>query len=215
MICLARKSLTRISYIEEQYATKTDLNTKQNLLVFDTAPKLGSTNPVTSEGIYNAIKNSGGASEIKQIGQCSVSFSDSTDWRSYYAQQLTIYTKDNIGDVEINAYCDYDANLQNYAYDKFLWLLVDHFSQAVQYASGSETPSGYGYGYADFSLKIGEHFYIGDIISVAFKDSNNNLYAYTVPSGSERSKRYRINLDRDTTKTLTKGHISFRLRLLI
>ena len=200
-------------YVEGQYATKTELNTKQDLLVFDTVPKLGSTNPVTSEGIYNAIQNSGGVSEIKQIGQCRVSFSNDA-WRDSTQQQLTIYTKDNIGDVEINAYCDYDVNLQNYPYDKFSWLLVDYFSPAVQYASGSETPSGYGYGYADFSLKIGDHSYIGDIISVAFTDSNNNMYAYSVPSGSERKKRYYINLYKDIAQTLTKGHISFRLRLL-
>ena len=45
--------------IDSTYATKTELAGKQNLLVFDTTPKVGSTNPVTSEGVYNAIKNSG------------------------------------------------------------------------------------------------------------------------------------------------------------
>lgn len=45
--------------INSTYATKTELNTKQNTLTFDTTPKAGSTNPVTSGGIYNAIKASG------------------------------------------------------------------------------------------------------------------------------------------------------------
>ena len=198
-------------YISGQYATKTELNTKQDFLIFDIEPKLGSTNPVTSEGIYYAIQNSGAISLIKQPGQCTVSFSDSTNWNNSNMQQLKIYTKDYIGDVEINAYCDYDVNLQNYSRDKFSYFLLDYFNPKVQYASGSETPTGY----ADFSLMIGEYFYIGDIISVAFTDSNNNLYAFSVPSGSEHSKRYFINLDKETARTLTKGHISFRLRLLI
>ena len=66
-----------------------------------------------------------------------------------------------------------------------------------------------------FSLKIGVHSYIGDIISVAFTDSDNNLYAYSVPSEADHRKRYYINLYKDIAQTLTKGHISFRLRLLI
>lgn len=48
--------------INSTYATKTELNTKQNTLTFDTTPKAGSTNPVTSGGIYNAIKASGSIS---------------------------------------------------------------------------------------------------------------------------------------------------------
>ena len=48
--------------INSTYVTKTELNTKQNTLTFDTTPKAGSTNPVTSGGIYNAIKASGSIS---------------------------------------------------------------------------------------------------------------------------------------------------------
>lgn len=48
--------------INSTYATKDELNTKQNTLTFDTTPKAGSTNPVTSGGIYNAIKTSGSIS---------------------------------------------------------------------------------------------------------------------------------------------------------
>ena len=48
--------------INSTYATKAELNNKQNTLTFDTAPKAGSTNPVTSGGIYNAIKASGSIS---------------------------------------------------------------------------------------------------------------------------------------------------------
>lgn len=48
--------------INSTYATKAELNTKQNTLTFDTTPKAGSTNPVTSGGIYNAIKSSGSIS---------------------------------------------------------------------------------------------------------------------------------------------------------
>lgn len=48
--------------INSTYATKAELNTKQNTLTFDTTPKAGSTNPVTSGGIYNAIKASGSIS---------------------------------------------------------------------------------------------------------------------------------------------------------
>lgn len=48
--------------INSTYATKAELNNKQNTLIFDTTPKAGSTNPVTSGGIYNAIKASGSIS---------------------------------------------------------------------------------------------------------------------------------------------------------
>lgn len=48
--------------INSTYATKAELNNKQNTLTFDTTPKAGSTNPVTSGGIYNAIKTSGSIS---------------------------------------------------------------------------------------------------------------------------------------------------------
>jgi len=37
------------------YATKTELNAKQDALTFDTEPTQGSSNPVTSGGIYNGI----------------------------------------------------------------------------------------------------------------------------------------------------------------
>lgn len=45
--------------INSTYATKAELNNKQNTLTFDTTPKSGSPNPVTSDGIYKAIKASG------------------------------------------------------------------------------------------------------------------------------------------------------------
>ena len=48
--------------INSTYATKAELNNKQNTLTFDTTPKSGSTNPVTSDGIYKAIKASGAIS---------------------------------------------------------------------------------------------------------------------------------------------------------
>lgn len=50
--------------INSTYATKAELNTKQNTLTFDTTPKAGSTNPVTSGGIYNAIKASGSDTDL-------------------------------------------------------------------------------------------------------------------------------------------------------
>ena len=48
--------------INSTYATKAELNNKQNTLTFDTTPKSGSTNPVTSDGIYKAIKAYGAIS---------------------------------------------------------------------------------------------------------------------------------------------------------
>ena len=36
-------------------------NSKQSALTFDTAPTSGSSNPVTSNGIYQALQNAGGA----------------------------------------------------------------------------------------------------------------------------------------------------------
>ena len=45
----------KATYNNDEIATVTDLTTKQDVLTFDTIPTNGSTNPVTSSGIYNAI----------------------------------------------------------------------------------------------------------------------------------------------------------------
>ena len=205
------ENYTTKTYSDNTYAKKSDLETKQNILTFDTQPTEGSTNPVTSDGIYKAI--SSGTSEATKIGQCRIGYSDSTTWNYNYTQTLEIYTTDKIGASEITAYCDFDIDFQYY--NNFTYLLADSFSPSISYASGSEQVDGYGVGYADFSLKIDNHYYIGDIIAVGFKDSSEGVYAFSVKSGAERLKRYFIDLSNATAKTLTKGHISFRLRLLI
>jgi hypothetical protein len=51
----------------ETYATKTELDTKQNNLTFDTTPTAKSNNPVTSGGVYSAIRNVEIGSGIKQL----------------------------------------------------------------------------------------------------------------------------------------------------
>lgn len=41
--------------LKAYFATKTELNAKQDTLTFDTTPTSGSTNPVTSGGVYDSI----------------------------------------------------------------------------------------------------------------------------------------------------------------
>lgn len=56
-----RTFMTKLSSI---FAKKTDvesaLSAKENKLTFDTVPKSGSTNPVTSDGVYNAVTHLAG-----------------------------------------------------------------------------------------------------------------------------------------------------------
>ena len=66
------------SEISETYATKAALQTKQNTLTFDLAPQLGSSNPVTSSGIYQAIQavsgggGGGGATSLAELSDVSL-----------------------------------------------------------------------------------------------------------------------------------------------
>ena len=66
------------SEVSENYATKASLNTKQNTLTFDLAPQLGSSNPVTSSGIYQAIQaaagggGGGGATSLADLSDVSL-----------------------------------------------------------------------------------------------------------------------------------------------
>lgn len=43
---------------------QSSINNKQNILTFDNAPRVGSSNPVTSDGIYKALQNIKTSSEI-------------------------------------------------------------------------------------------------------------------------------------------------------
>lgn len=55
---------TFLAKMSSTFAKKTDvesaLSAKQNKLTFDTVPQSGSTNPVTSDGIYNAVTHLSG-----------------------------------------------------------------------------------------------------------------------------------------------------------
>lgn len=46
-----------LDIIKSKFATKTELSTKQNTLTFDSEPVEGSTNPVTSDGVYQCIQH--------------------------------------------------------------------------------------------------------------------------------------------------------------
>ena len=63
-----QEDITGIEHQLSNYATNTSVSqalaNKQDVLVFDDAPQDGSTNPVTSQGIFNAIKTSGGGLSV-------------------------------------------------------------------------------------------------------------------------------------------------------
>ena len=63
-----QEDITGIEHQLSNYATNTSVShalaNKQDVLVFDDAPHDGSTNPVTSQGIFNAINSAGGGKNI-------------------------------------------------------------------------------------------------------------------------------------------------------
>nr|DAO43309.1 MAG TPA: hypothetical protein [Caudoviricetes sp.] len=46
---------TFLTKLKSTFATKTEVNQKQDKLTFDSTPTSGSTNPVTSGGVYDAL----------------------------------------------------------------------------------------------------------------------------------------------------------------
>ena len=46
---------TLLTKLKSTFATKTEVNQKQDKLTFDSTPTSGSTNPVTSGGVYDAL----------------------------------------------------------------------------------------------------------------------------------------------------------------
>lgn len=46
---------TFLTKLKSIFATKTEVSSKQDKLTFDSAPTSGSTNPVTSGGVYDAL----------------------------------------------------------------------------------------------------------------------------------------------------------------
>ena len=46
---------TFLAKLKSTFATKSEVNQKQDKLTFDSTPTSGSTNPVTSGGIYDAL----------------------------------------------------------------------------------------------------------------------------------------------------------------
>ena len=68
------------------YATKNEMDSKQDKLTFDDAPTQGSYNPVTSAGIYNALQNAGGGS-----GSGSVKLLELTGLENSLRQSLHMF----------------------------------------------------------------------------------------------------------------------------
>ena len=210
-------------YVEGQYATKTELNTKQDLLVFDTVPKLGSTNPVTSEGIYNAIQNSGGDTNYNKLCSVKLRYSDDTNNpEDGYDQTVDILANGKDGDLIRYGYSDFDVQLSNPDYINhviFEYLIINKID-IVPYNHVNTYPISfpqgeYGPGSGAAICKINSHVYIIDVLSIAFRASDN--YIHTVHESNKKlpNGRFYMHIDNDTFKTLTKGHITYKFTLLI
>ena len=94
----------------DNYALKADLNNKQNVLTFDSAPTADSNNPVTSQGIYAAI----GEVIATATGKCKVVVFDTVaELDSWLASSNN--TKDlNTGDIFLVR----AVNVPDYWWDK-------------------------------------------------------------------------------------------------
>ena len=209
-------------YVEGQYATKTELNTKQDLLVFDTVPKLGSTNPVTSEGIYNAIQNSGGDTNYNKLCSVKLRYSDDTNNPNEgYDQTVDILANGKDGDLIRYGYSDFDVQLSNPDYIKhviFEYLIINefdivpynHVNTSISFPDGE-----YGPGSGAAICKINSHVYIIDVLSIAFRASDNYIHTVQKSNSKLPNGRFYMHIDNDTFKTLTKGHITYKFTLLI
>ena len=209
-------------YVEGQYATKTELNTKQDLLVFDTVPKLGSTNPVTSEGIYNAIQNSGGDTNYNKLCSVKLRYSDDTNNPNEgYDQTVDILANGKDGDLIRYGYSDFDVQLSNPDYinhvifeyliiNKFDIVPYNHVNTSISFPDGE-----YGPGSGAAICKINSHVYIIDVLSIAFRASDNYIHTVQKSNSKLPNGRFYMHIDNDTFKTLTKGHITYKFTLLI
>ena len=210
-------------YIETEYATKTELNTKQDTLIFDTAPKLGSTNPVTSEGIYNAIQNSGGDTNYNKLCSVKLRYSDDTNNPADgYDQSVDILANGKDGDLIRYGYSDFDVQLSNPDYINhviFEYLIINKFD-IVPYNNVNTYPisfpeDAYGPGSGAAICKINSHVYIIDVLSIAFRASDNYIHTVHKSNNKLPNGRFYMHIDNDTFKTLTKGHITYKFTLLI
>ena len=210
-------------YIETEYATKTELNTKQDTLIFDTAPKLGSTNPVTSEGIYNAIQNSGGDTNYNKLCSVKLRYSDDTNNPADgYDQTVDILANGKDGDLIRYGYSDFDVQLSNPDYINhviFEYLIINKFD-IVPYNHVNTYPISfpdgeYGAGSGAAICKINSHVYIIDVLSIAFRASDNYIHTVHKSNNKLPNGRFYMHIDNDTFKTLTKGHITYKFTLLI
>ena len=210
-------------YVEGQYATKTELNTKQDTLIFDSEPKLGSTNPVTSEGIYNAIQNSGGDTNYNKLCSVKLRYSDDTNNPADgYDQSVDILANGKDGDLIRYGYSDFDVQLSNPDYINhviFEYLIINKFD-IVPYNHVNIYPisfpsSEYGPGSGAAICKINSHVYIIDVLSIAFRASDNYIHTVHESNGKLPNGRFYMHIDNDTFKTLTKGHITYKFTLLI
>ena len=208
-------------YIAGEYATKTELNAKQDLLLFDSVPTLGSTNPVTSEGIYNAIKNIS-APGFRKVCEVTLGYSSNDNRPSVgYHQTVNIFANGNDGDPVRYGFSDFDVQISNpdlINNVSFSYLLLYDFNPNLPmpncYPNSFPNNTGYGPESGGYLYKIGPYLYVIDVLTIAFNSSDGSIYTVYSSSNSKNDVFY-MNIDNDTFKTLTKGHITYKFTLLI
>lgn len=108
--------------------------TKQNTLTFDDTPTPGSTNPVTSGGIYDAIGNA--ATKTDTITLASASWSGSDP----YTQTVTLSGYTVTANTRVDIACDYNA-LNAMAADGVTTLYFENSNGTITAYSVGAAPS--------------------------------------------------------------------------
>ena len=112
----------------------TALGTKQDTLTFDNAPTSGSTNPVTSGGIYNAIENA--ATKTASISLYGSSWTGSGP----YTQTVSIADYTVTANTRVDISCDY-STLNALAEDGVTALYLANNSGVITAYSVGAAPS--------------------------------------------------------------------------
>lgn len=115
-------------------AVLTLIATKQDTLTFDDTPTSGSTNPVTSGGIYDAINNA--ASKTATITLESASWSGSDP----YTQTVTLSGYTVTANTRVDIACDYNA-LNAMAADGITTLYFENSNGTITAYSVGAAPS--------------------------------------------------------------------------
>ena len=157
---------------------KTTWNSKQDALTFDSTPTLNSNNPVTSNGIKEALDN---------IPSTAIYLGKATDFN---AQEKAI----DLDELPIGCYCIYpDVTYRTYIYIKAKYGTTTLTNSFYTYLTTSKLSTGMVYliKYSEIPEEPTGTIYFGEICYTSFTD-NYNIY---VSSNPIKISSYALTID--------------------